>query len=371
LRSGKYAVYPRTKSLEQVQEEYGNQFNGDTADESLPDIGRGTNPRLVLSVTARRLGARSMFNAAVINLETGVQEAGDTVNYQSLDDGVDAMEQLALRLTGQEAKADELAAKLKDQAEWERLVAQARTATLVVSDAASFTQAIAAINNDTAGGQYTMTLNGSFNSNPVAFTGNAAKTITLKGDASVRTISNNRGGSLNIPEDITLVLDNNVTLNSNYNFTVYVNGGTLVMKSGSKAQRVYMGDGTFTMTGGTISGNTADSGVFVNGGMFTMSGGTISGNTSPIAGGGVFVNGGTFRMSGGTISGNTAFSGGGVYVSGGGAFIKSGGGTIDSTNSAKEGKVAYTFRGEKKRYTAAGPAVNLDSRVNGRRGGWE
>lgn len=29
IRSGRYAVYPRTKSLEQVQEEYGHEFSGD------------------------------------------------------------------------------------------------------------------------------------------------------------------------------------------------------------------------------------------------------------------------------------------------------------------------------------------------------
>ncbi|MDE6350203.1 MAG: hypothetical protein K2K67_04285, partial [Treponemataceae bacterium] len=43
------------------------------------------------------------------------------------------------------------------------------------------------------------------------------------------------------------------------------------------------GSGTFTMEGGTISGNTATSnggGVYVNGsGAFTMQNGTISGNT--------------------------------------------------------------------------------------------
>ncbi|MDR1220562.1 MAG: hypothetical protein LBK73_13265 [Treponema sp.] len=117
IQSGAYAVYPRTKSLEQVQEEYGNQFNGDTADEYLPDVGKGTNPRLVLSVTARRLGAINMFNAAVINLVTGEQEAGDTVDYKSLNDGMQVMEELALRLTGQDeavqarSDADEAARK--------------------------------------------------------------------------------------------------------------------------------------------------------------------------------------------------------------------------------------------------------------------
>jgi hypothetical protein len=48
-----------------------------------------------------------------------------------------------------------------------------------------------------------------------------------------------------------------------------------------------------------------------------MSGGTISGNTSSVFGGGVYAGGGTFTMSGGTLSGNTALYGGGVYADGG------------------------------------------------------
>ncbi|MDR0639858.1 MAG: hypothetical protein LBG27_13340 [Spirochaetaceae bacterium] len=48
---------------------------------------------------------------------------------------------------------------------------------------------------------------------------------------------------------------------------VSVNGGTLVMRVGSTLR------------------NAADSGVFVVGGRFTMSGGTISGNTADWGGG--------------------------------------------------------------------------------------
>ncbi|MDR2632524.1 MAG: hypothetical protein LBC51_02745 [Treponema sp.] len=393
VQSGAYAVYPRTKSLEQVQEEYGVQFNGDTADEYLPGLGKAANPRLVLSVTARRLGSRSMFNAAVINLETGVQEAGDTVNYQSLSDGVDAMEKLALKLTDPK-KAAELAAAREATAR-----ARAALHNPVASDAASFTRAISAINNDTAGGEYTITLSSSFTSGPVAFTSNTSKTITLKGDASVHTISSNGGGNLfTVPAGITLVLENNITLNDNNqkNNVVYVEGGTLNLKTGSTVRGgtgnrtirgnlvatfgggVYVGSGTFTMSGGTISGNSAPGyyssggGVYVDsGGTFTMSGGTISGNSAS-GGGGVSVSVyGTFRMSGGTINGNTAsVNGGGVHVFGG-TFIKSGGGTIDATNRAKDdGRVAYVYYG-RKRDSAAGPGVNLDSNVSGSAGGWE
>jgi hypothetical protein len=105
IRHGKYAVYPRTSSLEQIVQEYDHQMSGDTADEYLSVLGRGSNPDLVLSVNARKLGNRSMFNAAIINLVSGVQEAGESVHYQSLNDGMQIMKILALKLSGQERAA--------------------------------------------------------------------------------------------------------------------------------------------------------------------------------------------------------------------------------------------------------------------------
>jgi TolB-like protein len=100
IRSGKYLVYPRTASLEQVQTEYKTQLSGVTADESMVNIGRGENPRFVLAVAARRLGSQNMFNASIINLETGVQLIGRSVNYNTLDDGIRAMESVSGELTG-------------------------------------------------------------------------------------------------------------------------------------------------------------------------------------------------------------------------------------------------------------------------------
>jgi TolB-like protein len=100
IRSGKYLVYPRTASLDQVQAEYTTQLSGVTADENMVDMGRGENPRFVLSVAARRLGSLNMFNASIINLETGVQLIGKSLNYNSLDDGIRVMENLTGELTG-------------------------------------------------------------------------------------------------------------------------------------------------------------------------------------------------------------------------------------------------------------------------------
>ena len=86
---------------------------------------------------------------------------------------------------------------------------------------------------------------------------------------------------------------------------------------------------SFTMKGGTISGNTATrtdgfggGGVFIsenriNRDEFTILDGEISNNTAIRSGGGVYMGGNddvVFRMEGGVISGNTADDGGGVYV---------------------------------------------------------
>jgi hypothetical protein len=94
------------------------------------------------------------------------------------------------------------------------------------------------------------------------------------------------------------------------------------------------------MSGGTISGNSSSSsggGVYVGGDTFTMSGGTISGNSSS-SGGGVSVSYGTFTMSGGTISGNSSpyfyggGGGGGVFVDGSGTFAMGNNARIDPSN---------------------------------------
>jgi hypothetical protein len=104
--------------------------------------------------------------------------------------------------------------------------------------------------------------------------------------------------------------------------------------SDSSGGGVDVGSGTFTMNGGTITGNSSSSYYSYGGGVsssgtFTMSGGTISGNYSSFSGGGVS-SGGTFTMSGGTISGNSSFSGGGVLI--GGTFTMDNNARIDPSN---------------------------------------
>jgi hypothetical protein len=102
-----------------------------------------------------------------------------------------------------------------------------------------------------------------------------------------------------------------------------------------------LANGTFTMSGGTISNNTASDsggGVHVSDGDFTMEDGTISGNISSDNGGGVQVGDGTFTMEDGTISGNTAPMGGGVFVDDG-DFTMEDGTISDNTASMIGGGV--------------------------------
>jgi hypothetical protein len=152
------------------------------------------------------------------------------------------------------------------------------------------------------------------------------RTITLASNGSMFSI--NTGVTLTLEENITLVgLSTNIValirVNSNGTFTM--NGGTISGNTNIRDIDIDSDNaidyflingggiivfGIFTMNGGTISGNTAAFGggisVF---GTITMNGGKISGNT----GGGVHIVDGYFTMTGGEISGNTAAFGG-IYI---------------------------------------------------------
>ena len=139
-----------------------------------------------------------------------------------------------------------------------------------------------------------------------------------------------------------------------YGGGVYVKNGTFTMSggkvTGNSASKdgggVRLDKGTFNMSGSAvISRNTADTyggGVDVNNGSFTMSGGSITGNNaagdSPdwSGGGGVFVfDDGSFTMSGGSITGNNAIRGGGVELTGSGTMTVSG--SVQITNNWRKG----------------------------------
>lgn len=102
--------------------------------------------------------------------------------------------------------------------------------------------------------------------------------------------------------------------------------GKITHADGEKGSAVKVGEyGSFTMYGGTITGNHVNGnggGVCIDGtnSSFTMYGGTITNNSATGSGGGVYVDGTNsgFIMYGGTITNNSAtVNGGGVYVGSG------------------------------------------------------
>ena len=166
-----------------------------------------------------------------------------------------------------------------------------------------------------------------------------------------------------------------VMADSGTTFNMY--GGEIRNREGSRGSGVHVFEATFVMSGGTISGCTANEGgglYATNQSTITISGGTISGcsagaggglyatNSSTItinkgtisgckaslgAGGGLYAtNGSTININSGTISGCEAGAGGGLYadkstvtISGGAisecsATINNGGG-LYATNSSK------------------------------------
>ena len=141
-----------------------------------------------------------------------------------------------------------------------------------------------------------------------------------------------------------------VYLDSAGTFTLY--GGSISGNSAAeKGGGVYMTRGTFRMLGGSVSGNKAKygGGVYVYSGVFTLSGGTVSGNSSDEDGAGVYTTG-TFNMTGGSVSGNfttdaavTGFAtkrGGGVYVA---DVFNMSGGTISGNKAAEYGGGVYVI----------------------------
>jgi len=103
-------------------------------------------------------------------------------------------------------------------------------------------------------------------------------TITLKGVGANRTVSLSSNGSMfTVDSGVTLVLGENITLkgrNNNNTSLVHVNqSGTLRMNAGS-------------IITGNIAAGQSGGGLSVNeGGTFTMTGGEISGNTAGWGGG--------------------------------------------------------------------------------------
>jgi len=290
-------------------------------------------------------------------------------------------------------------------------------------------------------GVYILELNADDNIDPCTLTYSGAinVTIILRGYGTNRTIRLSKHGTMfEVRANVTFILDNNVTLqghSQNTGSIIFVNNGIFIMNNGAtiignSGNAVTIGEqygnsGSFTMNGGTISGNSSSGislrkgdftmnngvisgnsgyGVYLDNGTFSMANGTISGNSnsgvyvnstflmtdgiisnnSTNRGGGVYLNSGAFTMRGGTITRNTAIEyGGGVYRNGG-TFTKTGGiitgYSSDPVNGnvVKDGAGAIPRRGHAvyvstttRKETTAGQEDNLSASGSATTGGWD
>jgi hypothetical protein len=166
------------------------------------------------------------------------------------------------------------------------------------------------------------------------------KTLTIKSDGTTRTLTRGVAGTLFTVKGGTLVFENIIIDASNA-----VTQGSIVFIDGMDA-KLEMKNGA-VLRGNTLTMDDGGGGVYVENGTFTMSGGEISGNSAPFNGGGVYIQGGcTFTMSGGEIKNNTATNGGGVYVANSfGTFFTMNGGTISGNTASKGGGVYIADNG--------------------------
>jgi formylglycine-generating enzyme required for sulfatase activity/TolB-like protein len=99
--AGKYAVLPRTDSLERVMEEQRRQRDGTTDQERTRRLGAGRNAQYVLSGRVERLGTLNKFVADILDILDGSFIDGYEEDYTNFAQGFELMPKLAALLSGQ------------------------------------------------------------------------------------------------------------------------------------------------------------------------------------------------------------------------------------------------------------------------------
>lgn len=149
--------------------------------------------------------------------------------------------------------------------------------------------------------------------------GTSSGTATSVSDLTGLTAAAANGGNVQLNDDITLTgtlsinnkklsidLNGHTITAANNQRAFNINGGTLEIKD-SVGNGIIQGNGTVTGSGGAIH-------MEGSGSALTISGGTIQGFTASTSGGGVYMSDGTFNMTGGTIENCTAHEGAGVKM---------------------------------------------------------
>jgi len=98
--SSKYAVLPRTDSIDKVMEEHRRQRSGVTDQERIKRLGEGRNAQYVLSGSVQRLGTLNKFAVDILDIVDGSFIDGHDEQYTTLSQGFELIPKLALLVAG-------------------------------------------------------------------------------------------------------------------------------------------------------------------------------------------------------------------------------------------------------------------------------
>ena len=336
IKSQKYQMIA-VDAIDVVAKEQNRQKSGSVTDGDIALLGRDAGAEYVCVVERTELDGISYVATRMVSVQSKVAELADMTELPRGGKILDVIEWQIGSMLGMQVGPRPKAAGTTAQPTYAQPVYTAPAQTQptappiqgTVVPGANLAEKIAWLQRSAdSHNTYILDVNADETIAPCKFeySGTINITIVLRGVGGNRTIRlKTHGDMFTVKQNVTFILDNNITLhghNGNTRCVVTVGGGEFKMNVGSTITGngdcgVY-NESSFTMSGGTISGNNSSygGGVYVRSGSFTMSGGTIS-NNSASKGGGVYVNErSSFTMSGGTISNNSASKGGGVYAEG-------------------------------------------------------
>jgi len=96
--SSKYAVLPRTDSIDKVMEEHLRQRDGTTDQERIKRLGVGRNAQFVLAGSVERLGSLNKFAVDILDILNGSFIDGYDEQYTTLSQGLELIPKLAAHI---------------------------------------------------------------------------------------------------------------------------------------------------------------------------------------------------------------------------------------------------------------------------------
>jgi len=128
IRTGRYAVLPRTSAIQSAMAEQEFQLDGYTVGGGMAALGRAINADLVLNGEIARLGDVNIFMAQILRVADGSVVIGTSRNYLVIGDGINLMPEIAILLTEPDPTSAEIRLAAHREEERRRLAALAAEA---------------------------------------------------------------------------------------------------------------------------------------------------------------------------------------------------------------------------------------------------